>query len=1326
MKFINTKLKVSLKFLLFVLGFLAISSCEGLDDWSDLKIADLIDLKEDVKNEEDKVFKRYAELGMSNQPLIEFIVDEKEIQSKLYNANIKKTCDYTKLPFRSIPLNLWNSTIKIASSTRVLSVYDTKKLNDASIPKLLDFVTNGGTLFLPYANEDHRFSYFFGFIPEAEFATDVKSSGFYFNYNIFPNAKDKKYFSNLKHYGFASSNFSNKIKFLATALNNKNYPTIIENKIGTGRVILINSTNNFLKEDRGLLFAGILKGLEAIPYPVANTSTIFLDDFPSPLYNIMAEPIASEMNMNMEDFVKKVWWPDMKKLAKEYKIPYSAMTTFDYRNKIVPPFTLDQWNSRKITINNKTEPIPDWLVKDVANDGHEIAFHGYNHVSLLKHLWKNPIFINTSMNTVKKKWEISNFGKLPTTYVPPSNDIDKEGIKELKKAMPSLKYMCSLYLGIKKEGGDREFDYDPYNNDFFDYPRISSGFYMSEEAKYYQQSMYLFTGIWTHFVHPDDVFQIPSTANARAGHYSLRNELNYGWRKSKGSDKAMLPEFKKYIKQITNAYPQLRFLNGNDAAEIVIDWRASRYNHKSENGLYTISQTNPGEVTKQYWFMYGSAENAEKIEGRLKNEVALFSKTPFLDGYMYSIYNNKPKITILDLNYKTPNQKANQASLNRAVLEEVKLYNIAVKKFRSGAYFEELEKKKLNIYLASLKNKMINTPDIDSITWNKYSKYMSWDERGTEVWKLLDEHVKKYPTKENIMYSKELDRVIGYPNDAITEKWTTEQLLVNPFDKELLNTYINNYNTEENELKIRMALKNLYAIDNSTTNYKNYLRHLLEYDTLEAIKELSDKKPTEDFAEFGEQIVWLYADSLDYRKAIEWSSIAKNIDFATKMGWYIESGQSKLVEKEYLKYIAENPNDDKAKILMSNVYHEMGRFKEAWILANSLPESEDKEDLRKTYNKDVVYEEDEIQQYLIENESELFYPNVMKAIVKEYRLTKGDFVDFNSLLQTNQNVNSFFNNIFSYNFYDKKENLHSVGVTRTKYYKLVIDTNYPSNYENTLGGLEYKFKTAEIEGKPQYWYRARVEANEATKAYYQAGLGYSKAKEKSFRSAELNLLPVEFAPGLNQNIYNLRLSLNQDFYLFKVINTNISFEGNYYTNGLLSRDTINTAILNPNRKSPLARKVFTTIDKDNYEIATFDDGIEGALSLRMVLDKGVIRKSKFVPFIEGQITRGNRDLEDGYPYWMLSNRNFGGTGIGWEFKIRNFNSRVEAGYFLDDYTKNFRRYIGNLSYQLFDYTALTFNFEIYDQDKFYSNAFRFGVKYNLKKKTKKKIIIEQQ
>ena len=125
--------------------------------------------------------------------------------------------------------------------------------------------------------------------------------------------------------------------------------------------------------------------------------------------------------MTTSDFVTKVWWPDMNKSAQEFHIPYAAMLTFDYRNKIDPPFTLDQWNSRKIKTNNRTEALPDWLVGELKKGNHELAFHGYNHVSLTKKMWPNAEMIENSMSAVRKKWELSNYGKFPTTYVPPSN-----------------------------------------------------------------------------------------------------------------------------------------------------------------------------------------------------------------------------------------------------------------------------------------------------------------------------------------------------------------------------------------------------------------------------------------------------------------------------------------------------------------------------------------------------------------------------------------------------------------------------------------------------------------------------------------------------------------------------------------------------------------------------------------------------------------------------------------------------------------------------------------------------------------------------------------
>jgi hypothetical protein len=1304
---------------------LPIVGCEGLDDWSDLKSIELFNPKSE--NGYQKSFKRYGIPNLSSQPIIQFIYDPNSKTSKFYNQEIRKVCDYTKLPFHSLNISTWNSTLRIAPTTRIIIVYDTKKLNNASVDVLINFVSNGGTLFIPFANEDKRMAFLLGFKPEAEYGTDANAAGFYFNTPFLPNMKGKTAAKGSKLYGFAGQNFSSKIKILATAENNPRYPTIVENEIGSGKVILFNTSGDFSKVDRGLIFSGVLKGLEGIPYPIANTSTIFLDDFPSPQYDIIAEPIKSEMNITTSDFVQKIWWPDMRELAKEFKIPYAAMLTFDYRNKIVPPFTLDQWNSKKITTKSKNkdkvESLPDWLVNDVKKNGHELAFHGYNHVSLLKELWKNPKFIETSMGTIKKKWNLSNYGALPVTYVPPSNDIDRLGLKELHKSLPSIKYMCSLYIGNLEEGGDREFDYDPFEKNFFDYPRISSGFNISDEEKYTIQSMYLYTGIWTHFVHPDDVYQIPATADKRAAGYSLRNQSNLGWRKTAKSDKALFPEFKSFIKQLITTYPQLRFVNGDLGGSLVMNWRASRFSHNSEKGLYTVKEINGQESAKKYWFMYCSPRNMEKVDAQLKSQSILFSKTPFIDGYLYSIYSNKSKLTVVDLLYKSPKERVRQVAITNLVKADFAQFNIDVKKFLMGNDWEDNYEKNLKIEMEALKNKMLSGVEIDSKDWNRYADYMASENRGGEVWKLYEDFVTKNPSKNNILYSGELDKIIEYKDEVAHEKWLSEQIKVSPEDKKLLKAYIENFDTEYNREKIKNALKTLARIEQSTDNYKKYLKHLLEYYPEEAIVELENKQPSNDFADLATAIVWLYADNAEYKKAIDWTEFSTEIDFVTKMNWYISAGLSDELEPVYKKYIAQHPEDEIATVLMSSVYHVQGRFKDAWVLANSLSNIYEKEDLRKTLNIDVVFESMDLQQDLIANHSELFYPDVLKKLIKDIRLAKGNFIDFNSYLETNQENPSFQRNLISYNMFDKKGFLHSAGISYSKYYELqTTRKNYEDNVDNNTVGVEYKITSPTKESKPLYWSRARVEIDKKSNQYYQFGAGISSSKERNFRSAEINIFPVETAPALNQEIYQMQLNMYQDFYIGKSINTSIAFEGNYYTEGLLARDTIGPPI-NPNRMmSPLRnyRKIFTDLGNGVTQVDDIDDGYDAALTLRLMWDKGVEKKSKFVPYAESQVAYGSRDLSIGYPYWIIKERLYGGGGVAWEFKTATFTSRIEGGLFADTFADYFGRLTAQLSYQLYDFTALTFSAEIFQQSTFYSNAIQFGIKHNFKKKYSKK------
>lgn len=1282
------------KRLMAILFVFLITSCSSVDNFD----KDNFNFFRNKNTTETVVLRRYSEPNLNQPPLIQFVVDKANVESVSYNKHLKKVCDYTKLPYQSVDLKTWNASSEISPSARVICILETTKLSPNSIDNLIEFVASGGTLFLLSATEDKRIGFLLGFNTNAEFITDINSTGFLFNTPILPNQKNKKFNEDVTHYGFSRQNFNNNINVLATAVNNHDYPLILENHIGKGKVLLYNTVMQYNKMDRGLLFSGILKGLEGIPYPIANTATIFLDDFPAPLYDIKSEPIKSEMNLTSTDFVKKVWWPDMIKLAQKHKLKYAAMIAFDYKNKVYPPFLFDQWDFHKTKSDGKVEILSDWFVNDVKKNGHELAFHGYNHVSFKKELWKNPYYVGTSLKAVQKKWDVSNFGPMPIVYVPPSNIIDFQGLNLLKKGMPSLQYMCSIYLGETGEGGNREFDFDPFNKELFNYPRITDGFYLSGSMEYSCENLYLYTGIWTHFVHPDDIFQIASPFNKSGGDYDLRNEKGLGWYKTKGKKIGLYSEFNDYLNRMSTNYPQIRYVNASEGGKIVNDWRASSFSHQSENGTYTVQEINPEQSLSdnQYWFLYGSHKNVSKIDAQLRKEKALFSKTPFLEGFLYSVYTTQSKLSLPDLNFKTPEAKNEIVKIAKSVHEASKIYIENVKKFillDQKEWVDDSDEKFI-IELDSLKRKMLSETKIDTATWNKYAKYMTWEDKGMDVWKMLEEHCIKNPLPQNVMYSKQLDRIIGYPDDLVREKWLSAQMLVTPNDIDLLNSYIAYFYTPENQEKIKTALLNLLKVDTGIETYKQYIQFLMTHEPDAARKELDKIEPSEKYKSIVTDIVWLYADNENYKKASEWADYADDISFSSKMYWKVGKKAFGPLESEYEKHIAQNPNDNAAKAIMVTVYHEQGRFKKAWILTFSLPDGSEKEQLKKMLNADVVYLDTELQQDLLNNYSELFYPDVKNNLIKAHRREFGNFIAFNSALESNKKDPSAFKNILSYNLYDNNKNLHSIGTTFSKMYKIEYQINDEAdNITHTLYGIQYQFNNAKKEEKLQYWSKIRAEYSDSEKMYYQFGVGANFSKNKKYRSAEFKIFPAESGPAYSKSIYRMQLNYYQDSYFLKYLNGSLSLEGNYYT-----QSKTNSA--------------FTT-----------GDSYEGSLTGKLSMDKGEEKKSKFLPFIEASysqasIARGIIDNNFGYPYWIIDSRFFAGGGLGWKFGLSDsdLTGRVEAGWFYDDYSDEFKRYMGEINYQIFDYTGIKVTFELYTQSKFYSNAIQFGIKHNLKYK----------
>lgn len=141
---------------------------------------------------DERELRRYTNEQPNNPPIIQFIVDNNDLENVKTFNHIKKVCDYTKIPIKSLSLKEWNSTADIFKSTRVLCFYDTKKISTATIQKIVDFVSKGGTLYLPYNAEDSRFSFLIGLKHDANLEIDLTSAGYNFKIPMLPNYSEKK------------------------------------------------------------------------------------------------------------------------------------------------------------------------------------------------------------------------------------------------------------------------------------------------------------------------------------------------------------------------------------------------------------------------------------------------------------------------------------------------------------------------------------------------------------------------------------------------------------------------------------------------------------------------------------------------------------------------------------------------------------------------------------------------------------------------------------------------------------------------------------------------------------------------------------------------------------------------------------------------------------------------------------------------------------------------------------------------------------------------------------------------------------------------------
>ena len=1302
----------------------------------------------------------------STSPLVAFISDAKDYKNQSYQSHIRKAATYAKLPYAQLDKEDFNNELLIDPSTRVLVITNTKGFNNKAFERIVSFVANGGTLFLPTITTNNEYAFLAGLIPTTNFTSDPKASGYSFQTNVLPGLQGTRFDDDNQHGALLRENFRDDIQILATAATNSEIPMIFQRPLGKGNVIAINSNQDGKKEDRGLYFAAILSGLEHVPYPIANVSTIFIDDFPAPTYETVRLPISTEFNLSETAFYHDVWWPDMQRLAKEENLVYTAAACFDYRNLDTPPFLFSEWDKSMVKKDGTLKVSGDVAVSNVLRAGDEFGLHGYNHISLVEDEWDNPDFMETALLAVQKKWKASNFGALPKTYVPPSNRIDSLGFAALQSGMPSVIYNSSLYLGTFKEGGNREFDTEPYNDHFFNFPRISSGYVVDENIQFDLQSHYLYTGIWSHFIHPDDVYQIPNPVNISSrGNYAYRNSEGLRWKATYNGKQGMFPAFSTFLKRIRKQYPMMRSLKAQDAASYTKEWRYTEYTHTQENAVYNVGSIEETDQEEFFWFSYSRSNNNATFEAMLKNEGYTFTKTPFLEGNLYNITTSVPSIRSV-LPRKQEITPSLQIILIENLMKDYEKYLNRVPIFKDideeVAYL--ISQGNIQEAITLLESKIASASIISKEDYITLYQYYGWQGAQEGFYEFLEQQYAKGQPGQLIVISKIIGDANDYPNDVIKKTWMRRQMVVYPNDSLLKARYDSYFSTpQEITESNNRALEEAFLTASTIKEKAALLTELLAADSAIATVFINDLEPCVDIEvqNIAHLIAQALADQGNYAKAIAWSACTDKIAAKTQQEWLLNTGNYERLKTEdfkaYISYlIIEKPALIPVELIDSKPCSLDLTPEEIAVVAYAFA---NQSSYRTAYNWSTCDDNFKVSE-------QLQWLAAIKAI-EEMELV------FTSYISKNPEDNALILNMATrYSELGEITKAWKLASTLPDYEiaaalrkQLNVDVLYitPAQQRDLLDNYSTFFYSETIDTLSK---QLRTTTNdfitsssnvladrlEPTSISNRIGYGHydTRGNKHVFgitqnRPFELQLTtqqPANTPISLFGAYYSLTskskylkptytgelgIEVSDTGSLFYHAEAGISYsKDSLFSSAQLS---FQPAITAPAYNLDIYRAQLSVYEEykinKNWQLVGalegnyYTDGVvDGLLNSSLRYQYSFSKKNMLIPYIEGAGMLGTADNRLGFPYWTIKERLYGGAGLAYSYGYapQGLSVRMDAAQFFDTFSDSFQRYRANVSAPLYGSLLINFNAEFYTLENFYSNNFTLGMTYYFKNK----------
>lgn len=428
------------------------------------------------------------------------IYDPTDVPSMYARHNAETMLAEQKKSYESVPF--YTEKLSIPAGTRGVILATGRLGAIAAMHDVLDYVAGGGTAVLlqhPDPQEE---------IPEdvckafgiRGIGGNIDVPGVRFLTNFVIGLQDTS-FENGTDYATEASDLALTEDVELDAESVTGVPLLWGHAFGDGHIYGYNGTERADKTNGGLLAAMIAHCGEDSIYPVVGIKLFFIDDFPAPSPDGDFSRIYEETGRSTADFYREEWWPWMLENAKHYDLKYTGSIIEVYGAQVKGPFhDLPGRSARDNVII---------YGRELLRAGGELGLHGYNHQSLAPAGYGEDVHgyvpWESEQDMIEATQELYRYVKnlYPDyefrVYVPPFNVLSPEGYDAVKKAVPTIKIMSSLYDGpVASHAFYQEFQRNEDGS--YEIPRISAGHMPDSITRWSVYSLINHLGIFSHFL----------------------------------------------------------------------------------------------------------------------------------------------------------------------------------------------------------------------------------------------------------------------------------------------------------------------------------------------------------------------------------------------------------------------------------------------------------------------------------------------------------------------------------------------------------------------------------------------------------------------------------------------------------------------------------------------------------------------------------------------------------------------------------------------------------------------------------------------------------